>query len=241
MYLMRISHTFFAVAASSCMLASCLFMDHVKGTGPVARKTLTVAPFHGVELTGALDVTITKGAQQKVEVEAQANLAELVELEVRNGICHITTSESYSTTKPFIVHVTIPALDHVTLSGSGDVISTTTFEPDDLHVVVRGSGDVALNVNAGTVKAELSGSGEIKLVGTATSLDAQVKGSGDIKAGNLKVAIANAQVVGSGDVTVQTGTLNAQITGSGDVKYKGAKPTITSKVTGSGSVRHVDE
>ncbi|MDX9751942.1 MAG: head GIN domain-containing protein [Flavobacteriales bacterium] len=238
---MRLTHTLLAVAVGGWLLASCTFLDHVKGSGPVVRKTLSVADFHGVELSGSLDVAITRGAVQQVEVEAQANIAELLELEVRDGICRISSRGSYTTNKPFVVHIVMPALDQVTVAGSGDVISTTPFEVDVLNVQLRGSGDVELNVVAGTVHADLSGSGEIKLLGTASTLDAQVKGSGDIKAGNLTTGSANARVVGSGDITVLTGTLDARITGSGDVKYKGAKPVITAQVTGSGEVRHVDE
>lgn len=241
MHLMRTTSTLFMLALSTGLLASCTLADQVKGTGPLVRKAVTVDAFHGVALMGALDVMITKGAAQRVEVEAQANIAELVELEVREGICHISTKESYTTSKPFIVHITLPALDHVEVAGSGDVTSTTPFTMDAMQVKVSGSGDVALSVQAGPVQADLSGSGEIKLIGTAKSLDATVKGSGDIKAGNLIVATATTRVTGSGDITVQAGTLNATITGSGDVKYKGNKPAITSKITGSGSVRHVDE
>lgn len=241
MHLMRTTSTLLTLALSTGLLASCVLADQVKGSGPVVRKTITVDAFHGIELSGALDVMITKAATQQVEVEAQANIAELLVTEVRDGICHISTKGSYSTDKAFIVHIAIPALDQVQVSGSGDVISTTPFTMDELTVKVSGSGDVALAVQAGSAKADLSGSGEIKLTGTANALDAQVKGSGDIKAGNLKASTANARVTGSGDITVQATTLDAQITGSGDVKYKGTKPTITSKVTGSGEVRHVDE
>src|SRR5690606_21024772 len=143
-------------------------------------------PFHGVDLRGALDIKITKGATQKVEVEAQANIAELLQLEVRNGICRISTIESYETSKPFTVHITLPALDHVEVAGSGDVTSTTPFTMEAMTVKVSGSGDVELAVQASSVKADLSGSGEIKLTGSASTLDAQLKGSGDIKAVNLK-------------------------------------------------------
>lgn len=239
---MRPSTALLAVAFSTAIAASCHPGEHVKGAGPVVRKAITVSTFHGVDLAGSLDVMITQGPVQQVEVEAQANIAELLTTEVRNGICHITTNKNYSTDKTFIVHITVPAIDHVEVTGSGDVKSTSTFNMERMHVGVSGSGDVEIGVAASHVEADLRGSGEIKLTGTTTTLDASVKGSGDIKAGGLRSDAATAKVTGSGDITVQAmRTLNAHITGSGDVKYKGALPTITSSVTGSGEVRSADE
>jgi hypothetical protein len=215
--------------------------DPVKGAGAVVRKPVEVAAFHGVELTGSVDVMVRQGDAQKVEVEAQANLTDVLEFVVENGVCRIRPRTSFSTNKPFVVHVTVPVLDRVVVSGSGDVKSHTPFAVPVMHVAVSGSGDVELQVQVDSVDARLSGSGEIKLIGTARALEAEVRGSGDIKAGNLKVERARAYVSGSGDVTVNTAVLDAEIRGSGDVKYKGSKPAITSRITGSGSVRHVDQ
>ena len=237
--MMRVVHTFLPLLLATSLLGACT--PHVNGSGPVERKAISAEPFHGVDLSGSLEVIISHGATQKIEVEAQANLIALVTTEVRNGHLKLSTKESYSTNKPFIIHITVPALDHVSISGSGDVTSTTPFKTEAFEAQVNGSGDVDMVIEGGTVKADLNGSGEIKLSGSAVSLEAHVKGSGDVKAGNLRTGTAKAVVVGSGDITVDAATLDAHITGSGDVKYKGQQPTVTSHITGSGSVRHVNE
>ena len=101
--------------------------DCVKGIGEVVRKPLTVDALHGISVEGSMDVVLTPGPVQSVEVEAQANLNELLENRVVNGVWEIRTKDGYSTDKTFTVHITAPVIDRVTVDGSGNVTSKGTF------------------------------------------------------------------------------------------------------------------
>jgi hypothetical protein len=219
--------------ASSC--------DHVKGTGEVVKKTITVADFHGINVEGAIDVVITQSATRSVEVEAQANIAELLTSEVRDGVWVIGTETSYSTTKPFIVHISIPTIDRVSIDGSGDVKGIGTFTADRVWLDIQGSGNMTLAFNAKTISTDLQGSGDVVLSGSCTELKATVQGSGDINAKDLASEDANVKITGSGDVLVSVNeTLAAAVEGSGDVTYKGKPANLSRSVTGSGDVRSIE-
>lgn len=236
---MRTLLTISALAAS--ILSFCAPCDQVKGTGAVVKKTLNVAAFHGIEVEGSIDVVLTQAAAQKVEVEAQANLIELVTVEVSKGIWTITTKQGYSTDKPFTVHISVPMIDQVSISGSGDVKSESTFAADKVQLLIAGSGDIVMAFNAKTVKAEVQGSGDIKLNGSTQAFAASVEGSGDINAKNMTAETAAVSTSGSGDITVNaTGTLTASIEGSGDVLYKGHPTNVIHNVAGSGEVRALE-
>ena len=214
--------------------------DHVKGAGEVVKKTITLESFHGIQLEGAIDVILTPGATQAVEVEAQANLVDLVTTEVRSGVWTIGTGDhGYSTDKPFVVYITAPSIDQVTIQGSGDVKATGQFSAEDVTLSIEGSGDLSWDVAAKSVQASIRGSGDIRLSGSCEKLKASVEGSGDINAKGMTATTASASTTGSGDINVNTsGELSARIEGSGDIVYQGNPASVHSNVSGSGEVRH---
>lgn len=211
--------------------------DCVKGAGDPVKKDLAVGDFHGIQVMGSLSVELTQAAAQTVQVEGQANLVELVETTVENGIWMIGTSKCYSTDKPFVVRINVPSIDRVAVMGSGDVKGKNQFGADKVDIDVQGSGDVSMTFNCKSLDATVQGSGDIKLGGECQELVATVQGSGDVKAVEMKSQRAMATVTGSGDVTVAViESLNAKVTGSGDVKYKGKPKEVKSSITGSGDV-----
>lgn len=205
------------------------------------KRTLNVPAFHGIDVQGSIDVVLTQAPTLSVEVEAQANLVDLVTMEVSKGTWTITTSKGYSTDKPFIVHISSPLIDQVEVHGSGDVKSESTFTTDNVRLGIEGSGDIVLGFSAKTVTADIQGSGDIKLSGAAQTLTASVEGSGDINAKNMTVETATVSTAGSGDITVNaTGSLSASIEGSGDIIYRGKPANINRSVAGSGEVRSLE-
>lgn len=213
--------------------------DHVKGIGEVVRKSIQVGSFHGILVEGAVDVEVTPGNTQAVEIEAQANLIELVSTEVRNGVWTIGTGDKgYSTDKPFVVHITVPSMDRVAVEGSGDVKGLGSFTVKEVELSVEGSGDLSWVTEAGSISASIEGSGDIRITGSCAALNASVQGSGDINARGLSAGEAIAATAGSGDIIVNTsGELTASVEGSGDVVYQGSPKQVSTNVNGSGEVR----
>jgi hypothetical protein len=194
---------------------------------------------HGITLDGSMDVVLTKAPVQKVEVEAQANLIDLIEVRVVNGVWHINTSEGFSTDKAFIVHISLPMVDQVTVSGSGDVTSEGTFDaPGRMKLDIDGSGNITLAFRAEETTANIAGSGDMKLSGASGELRVSIQGSGDVNARALKAAQASVEIAGSGDVLLNASeSLTASIQGSGDVVYSGDPKKVSKEVMGSGEIR----
>lgn len=213
---------------------------HVKGQGEVVKRTLTVADFHGLVLEGAMDIELTPSDTRSVTVEAQANIAELVTTEVRDGIWHVNTSGDCSTDKAFVVHISLPTFDRIVIRGSGDVKGTGTFRMEDLDVRIDGSGDMTLAVDAKRVAVSVGGSGDVLLSGEGGQVKVAVGGSGDVNAKALRADRASVSVAGSGDVTVNTSReLDASVSGSGNVLYRGGPTQVRKNVSGSGVVRDI--
>lgn len=236
---MRTPH--FLLVAAILSFAPAAQADCVKGTGEVVRKSLSVDAFHGIHLEGSMDVVLTQGATRSVEVEAQQNLIELVETRVSNGVWKITTSDGFTTNKNFIIHITVPMIDEVSVDGSGDVTSKGTFTSDAMALAVAGSGNITLAFNSKKADVDIAGSGDMVLSGTCGQLKVGVAGSGDVDARALKATDATVDIAGSGDVTLDASqSLEASVAGSGDVSYKGSPSRVKRNVMGSGEVRSLD-
>lgn len=232
---MRTLPTIALIAAASTLLAC----DHVKGTGNVERRPLTVQAFHGIQVEGSMDVVLQKGPQ-RVEVAAQRNIADLVTTEVRNGIWTIATSKGYSTDKDFVVYITVPVIDEVVVNGSGNVKADDAYAAGRVKLAIAGSGDLDLAFEANAIDVDIHGSGDVRLSGSCGMLSTSIAGSGDVNARGLRAENADVRTAGSGDVLLTvTGSLDANIAGSGDISYAGSPKKVNSNVAGSGEVRQV--
>ncbi len=222
------------LATSACMLDH----DHVKGVGEPIKKALTVEPFHGIEVNGSMDVEIVKADVQAVEVEAQANIAELLTTDVKSGVWIVSTSKSYSTDKPFIIRIRVPSMDLVHINGSGDVKSADEFDVAKVDLAISGSGDIQFAAKATSMRAAIDGSGDIRMTGSCSKLSAAIAGSGDVKASELVTADLSVDIAGSGDVSANaSGAVNVAIAGSGDVVLMKKPASIKESIAGSGEVR----
>lgn len=212
--------------------------EQVKGEGEVEKKALEIGALHGIIVDGPMDVELSAGPVQSVIVEAQPNIAALLNTEVKDGIWTITTSKGFSTKKPFVLHISVPEIDMVEVEGSGEVNGNGVFTTDALHMEVDGSGSIMIECEARAVDASVSGSGNIRVTGSCTSLELEVGGSGDIDARGLRAVDARAAISGSGDIALQaTGVVDASVNGSGDIEVHGSPADVRRNVTGSGEVR----
>jgi Putative auto-transporter adhesin, head GIN domain len=192
--------------------------SQTKGSGVPATQTRTVAPFNSVELAGTNRVTIEAGAKQSVVVHADDNLLDRITTSVRNRTLVVGNAPgSVDTTSPTFVHVTVPALEALTLSGSGMI-------------------DLA-GIAAPSLAVKLPGSGVVHANGTASSLDVDLSGSGDAQLQELVAGDVHAIVGGSGRILVNaTKSLDASVSGSGAIVYVGSPAHVTKNIAGTGAI-----
>jgi hypothetical protein len=209
----------------------------VQGKGPIVRKTLDISSFEGFSLTFSGNVYVRQGSEQKVEVESHENLIGLLSKQVEDKYWKIRFTENVGRYDKFNVYITVPTLNAVRLSGSGDIKGETAFKNlGKLALGISGSGNLNFDFEATEVEARISGSGDMNLKGNAKSINLGISGSGDISALDVQVEAAMIQISGSGDASIHsTENLEVRISGSGDVYYKG-RPRMSSKVSGSGDV-----
>lgn len=235
---MKFSIVLTSVVFLSTSFLTCGLLNCEKGTGPVVERAVEVEPFHGLAVQGSMGVRLTPGPVQRITVEGQSNLIDLLTTEVKHGIWRINTRKCFRTNEPFVVHITMPTVDFLSMQGSGDITCLGRFSMPEIALEVQGSGDMDLNVEVQRINALIQGSGSIDLQGTCGTLSATVQGSGDIDADALTTRIVEATVQGSGDISALiTDTLTANIGGSGNIRYTGRPAVVNTNIAGSGEVK----
>ena len=157
---------------------------------------------------------------------------------IDNGRWLITTEQCYRNYDGLTINITSPQIDHVILSGAGNIVAIDTFSTDRTDILLPGSGNIIWRTHTNKLTTIISGSGTVNVQGVANEMDLIISGSGDVQARDIPTEVAEVLISGSGsaDVTV-TDVLDAVISGSGSITYGGNPSTVDQRVTGSGSIR----
>lgn len=207
---------------------------------------------------------LQQGNTQKVELEGDQDILEEVETRVEGGNLIIGREDKWfkwnAGDERITVYITMPDLEGVNVSGSGDVIGQSSFKTEDLDLNVSGSGSLSMEVDAkGDIEADVSGSGDIDLKGTCDSYNSDVSGSGKVRlsatiqqratfgvSGSGKIEASGSadyvktNISGSGKILaadLQTNRCEIRISGSGNVEIN-VKNELDANITGSGSVSY---
>jgi hypothetical protein len=212
----------------------------VDGNGQIVTKVFNTSDYDKISGRNSLNIVLVEGKEGTITVEAESNIMEHLEVEVKGDRLEIGIEDGYNinTRKGIQVRVPVKSISSLSMAGSGDITSTVKLKSRNMHISVAGSGDIALEVTSEKLRVSIAGSGDIKLSGRTEHLDASVAGSGDISAFNLKANNVDASIAGSGDVSVYCngGELQASIIGSGDLRYKGTTSKIKKSILGSGGI-----
>ena len=194
--------------------------DSVQGDGVPARDQRTIGKVAGLEVNGSVLVDVRVGPATSLVVEADGNLLPLVRTDVRGDTLVVEITRSYRSGNPVRVTYTVPRLEDLRHSGSG-------------QLAVHG-------LNGAPLKVVQQGSGSTLLTGQVASLDVSGSGSGSVDASTLQSASANLTMSGSGRINVgqvRGDYVVATLNGSGQLRVGGSVRLLTARSTGSG---HLD-
>ncbi len=198
-------------------LVSCQEHDAIFGSGRAVTETRAVNNFTKVKSEGVFDVTITQGLEQSVEITADDNIIGLVKTSVVNNELRLSLKNDGYHNVTLKARITIPHLNGLTNSGTGNM-------------------DVSGVSENGAFKVVNSGTGDIRITGNANSLSIYNEGTGSFQGFDFIVKDADIENIGAGLIEVNCSeSLKVAIEGSGKAFYKG-HPSLQVDIKGSGSV-----
>jgi len=207
----------------------------------VDKQTRTLTGFTKVSFGVPGNLYIRFGSDYKVVLEGDKDFLDDIETEVSGGRLLIKKDNwTQNNNKKVIVNITMPSIEGLGVSGSGQAEITDALKAGDLDLGVSGSGKLLINnINADNIDCSISGSGDIIIRGSGNIVDAEISisGSGSYSGESLKINSAEISISGSGSCLCNvTESLEAHVSGSGNVTYVG-NPRIDARVSGSGRVR----
>jgi hypothetical protein len=226
-----------------------LLLTFIASTSVLAqnRETRKVDSFTKISFRFPGKLYLKQGSPQKVEVEGDKDILEELETEVDGNRLIIGRpgkwfdwNWSNRDNQRVTVYITVPSIEGLSVSGSGDLIGQTKITGDDLNLNVSGSGSLQIDADVtGEVEADVSGSGDIDLKGKCRSFNSDVSGSGKVKLSATISDLADFGVSGSGRIMANgtASSVKATISGSGKVMAADLETTRCQvRISGSGDV-----
>lgn len=197
--------------------------------------TYDTLPFEDIRLETSSDVRIIQANYFQVIISGPQTDVNNTNVFVDQGQLVIDEFGHHADNE--VIRIYVPVFNQLESTGSSNVYGESQFHQNgNMELILSGSGEIDMYVDADNLDAYLSGSGAIYLEGQMDNVDYHLSGSGWVHAFNLFTDFTDVRITGSGsaEVTVDN-DLDVNISGSGDVFYKG-HPFINTQISGSGHV-----
>lgn len=209
----------------------------VYGNNKVVKEKRDAGQFSSLRVTSGIDVYLSQGDRESIEVEADENLHEYILTENRNGVLHVYSEANIREAEMKRVYVTMKDIESLSTSSAGDIIGQTPVRTGRLELSVSSAGDIKLEVNVKEIKVGVSSSGDVTLTGEADLLNANLSSAGDLNAYGLVVREADVSASSAGDADINvTERLTARSSSAGDINYRGNPKYIDAHSSSAGSV-----
>jgi len=206
-----------------------------------SREERSLDNFSGIGFGVAGTLVLEQGNTFSVVLEGDDDYIEEIETTVRGDMLVISHDRwiSFSRSRRNLtVYVTMPEVEELNVSGSGNIQARGSIRTEDLDMSVSGSGNIKLaDLVAESVGCSISGSGSLELKGSASGGKLSISGSGKYRGDSFSLNDLDVNISGSGTCsTLVEEKLVARVSGSGDIYYSG-NPSVDARISGSGKVR----
>lgn len=208
------------------------------GSGKVVKEKRDVASFNAISASSGINVFIFQSNEEKVVVEADDNLMDLIITEVKGGNLKCYIDGSIKRSKKMNVYVSFKTINKVSASAGSDLYSETLVDVPELDVKSSSGSDVKLEIKVNNLSADANSGSDIVLVGSCNQFTASANSGSDINAQKLTAEEAKVNVSSAGDVSISVNkSIVASASSGGDIVYYG-NPSVKNIHKSSGGGIH---
>jgi hypothetical protein len=204
------------------LLSSCNvnMLNRVNGNKNVVTEDRTTKEaFTTIKVSSGLDLFISQGSKNKIIVEADENLQEIIITEVKNGLLKIYTEKNIWRAKARKIYVTVKDLETLTATSGAEVYAKESLKVNNLRISATSGAEINISVDANTVETNATSGADIEISGIANNYITNATSGASIDAYELH----------SKNVT-------AKVTSGGDIDFKGNPKKVDKKSTSGGSI-----
>lgn len=230
-----LSILFVAALLTSCNVNMFNRVNGNRNVVSVDRKTSQ--KFNKIKVSTGLDLYLTQGAKNKVTVEADENLHDIIITEVNDGVLKIYSEKNIWQAKARKVFVTVRDLELLTATSGSDVYAKETIKVNDIKISSTSGADIRINIDANTVETSSTSGSDINIYGTANNHISKATSGASINAYGLKSKNATVSVTSGADINIYASeSINARATSGGDIDFKGQPKEVSKKSSSGGSI-----
>jgi hypothetical protein len=208
-------------------------------------QTRTVPAFHAIKVSSGIELTLTAGHSQRVEVSAtEAEFAGYIITKVADGVLTIgydnpNDRNGQQRTRQHVrlrASVTADQLTALQASSGSSVKATGDIDADDFKLDISSGATVKADISTATLAVRQSSGSTTDVSGRATSIDIQSSSGSSFDAADLKTDHARAEASSGSSIQLAVkDDLVAQASSGGSISYKGS-PQLTKRTSSGGSV-----
>lgn len=210
------------------------------GQQNIAQETQTrkFAAFNRIVSTASIDIWVRQGDSHSILIETENIAADKIQTQLQYGTLTVSMAKGTYWNARAKVIISLPDLQAISLSGTGNIIADGAFKLDKLDLELSSSGNITMNMLiVDQLSVKLFGTGDMQLGGSADEVVIKLSGSGDIQGFGMKILRCEAEIKGSGNIMVFVReAIQAYVSGSGDISYKGNPISESVKSTGQGGI-----
>lgn len=203
-----------------------------------------VSGFHGVKISGGIDLYITQGPSEAVAVSVNdVKYRNNIKTEIENGILRIYYDAgmgihiNFGGARNMKAYVTIKDISELQASGGSDIYVEGSLQSPSLNLRVSGGSDFHGQIDAGTFIVKQTGGSDVKISGKAGSLNVDASGGSDFIGYDLTSDNCDIEASGGSDVYITVNKeMNVRASGGSDVSYKGNGVIKNYNASGSSDV-----
>jgi Putative auto-transporter adhesin, head GIN domain len=221
------------------MAAGCVvdFSDSITGNGNVVTQTRDVREFSGIKVSTGIQVFLTKGDIQSVEVETDENLQEWVRTDVNGGVLDIYCEKTIRMAKTKKVNIVCKRLDNIDISSAGKITGLTNFDAEKLDIEISSGGQLSYETHASEIEISLSSAGRAEIKGSTGKLKADLSSASELKAYDLEAGSCDVSVSSAGVAHVSVkDEASFKASSAGRIHYMGEPKIQEINTSSAGSV-----
>lgn len=217
-----------------------------EGNGNVVTRDFDMAVFDEINISLPASVTYSVADKCSCRVTLDENLFECVDIYQKDDCLRVemvkTLQQSDLKPTKFLIELTAPTLEKISLVGGGDFSCITPFEAPKLEISMAGAYGVFFDETATINEFEMNLAGAGKLVCKnlhSDHLDWNVAGVGKLLCKNLIADNVDLSVAGSGGIVIEAGTVKSadlSVAGSGYIETRCALESMDYNIAGSGRI-----
>jgi hypothetical protein len=156
----------------------------IKGNKNVTSSTRELDSFSEIEIDNNINVYLSNGNTQELEIEADDNIHEVISTDVRNGVLSVSLNAKIKSSKKLNIYITTSEdINKITTNGRSNLFAETRLKFDSLILNTNGKSKVEMNLKSNYLQINGSDNSDLKMTISCDSIfDVRLQNSSKLKA-----------------------------------------------------------